>query len=300
MFFTHTGARAFATAHEFNQTAPITLYARWAPIAHTLTFDHQGGTSTLESRMHISGTLMDHVPVPTHSAGHTFAGYFTEPNGTGVQMFASNGMPLIDRPAFRSNTTLYAHWVRNVIQLTFDGAGGTFGGGTPTPTMTRSHDNRTATPSATVPTHANSELTFMGFFTAPNGHGRQIFASNGASMEGRSVFEDDTTLYAHWMDLTIAPSATMVTVHGMNAGMQLDFFARHGLPNATPATQIVFTPGNLTQLNLFSAAYMNLYASPGLVFRGWFASPDHTVGLPLSHADMLALPPDTLIHAVFA
>ncbi|WP_193726518.1 InlB B-repeat-containing protein [Paenibacillus guangzhouensis] len=85
--------------------------------AHTVTFDSQGG-SLVEPKYANNGVLISEPSVPTR-AGYTFAGWYTEPEGSHAWQFATD--------AVTSSLTLYAQWMRNAAQIAIGAKSGTPG-----------------------------------------------------------------------------------------------------------------------------------------------------------------------------
>ena len=103
-----------------------TLYAKWSPVAYTVTLDGDeehnktagnyalsGGTATFDAALpSFTGTL------PTAADGYAFMGFYSEQNGNGVQVIDANGAWIATAAGYTSggnwehegNTTLYAYF----------------------------------------------------------------------------------------------------------------------------------------------------------------------------------------------
>lgn len=82
----------------------MTLYAKWTPMAVTVTFNTNGGTNLAESERTVYyGQPYGELPVPERS-GYGFLGWFTAADDSGVQVTAETVVSIAERH------TLYAHW----------------------------------------------------------------------------------------------------------------------------------------------------------------------------------------------
>ncbi len=186
---------ACTTAYTFDQpvTGDITLYAKWVGKGYTVTFDANGGTcATATMTTDPSGKLLSSMPTPTRDK-YAFDGWFTAAEG-GTQVTTSK--------VFTEDTTVYAHWTKNVFTITFDANGGEC--------ATTSLDTNTSGKLTTLPTPTLEHHTFDGWFTAAEG---------GDKVTTSYVFMDDATVYAHWSTYTITFDANGGTLSG-NATMK--------------------------------------------------------------------------------
>ena len=94
-----SGAFSFTTPIT---SGPTTLYAQWTAIAHTVTFDANGGTGTMADQSANAPTAL--VSNGFARSGFTFAGWNTEADGTGTAYADGAIYP------FDTDTTLYAQW----------------------------------------------------------------------------------------------------------------------------------------------------------------------------------------------
>ncbi|MFL0376501.1 InlB B-repeat-containing protein [Paenibacillus amylolyticus] len=95
-------------------TADITLYAKWTVNSYTVNFDSNGG-SVVPDQTIPYGELVAAPDVPT-KAGHTFGGWYTEPEWS--TPFDLNTRSIVQ------DTTLYAKWAPNTYKVTFNTLGG--------------------------------------------------------------------------------------------------------------------------------------------------------------------------------
>ena len=123
-----------------------TVYAQWTPNTYTITFDAQGGTTTLNSLPVIYGSddnnKLDPGLNPT-KVGYTFEGWFDAPTGGNQVYKMSNGSCMKGaywtNPwdvngtgatwQYTNNVTLYAHWTPNTYTVNFNANGGTINSG---------------------------------------------------------------------------------------------------------------------------------------------------------------------------
>ena len=139
----------------------------------TISFDGNGGTPSAASSVTSPVGKLAELPSATYD-GHIFQGWFTETEG---------GTEITTSTVFKSDTTVHAQWIvdPNVKTITFDANGGTCA----TTTMKTGADKKLAT----LPDATRDGYTFDGWYTAEEG---------GDKITTSTVFESDTTVYAHW------------------------------------------------------------------------------------------------------
>ena len=204
-----------------------TLTAQWQSSTYTITFDAQGGTTSLTTLPVIYGSnqnnKIDKATNPVRT-DYTFIGWFTAPKG-GEQVYqVSNGSCLActywsgayDSAGsgatwkYASNATLYAQWsYSGVSTITFDAQGGT----TTLKTLTATYGSNTNNRLDTTTNPTKEGYTFDGWFDSPTG-GTQVYkVSNGSCIKGdywTKAWESagtgatwkgpkELTLYAHWI-----------------------------------------------------------------------------------------------------
>jgi len=182
-----------------------TLYAVWVPDQFNLTYNANGGTSTI-----VDDSVTFNTPVTLEdSAGVTRAGYsFTEWNtsadGTGTA-YAPGGS--FTMPA--ANTVIFAQWEANEYALSYNATGGTGA-----PLAERFATDDTATVASGTPTRAG--YAFAGWNTAVNGSGTGYGPGGTFRMP-----PNDVTLFAQWVaqpqPITYRPNAGLATVTNMPA-----------------------------------------------------------------------------------
>jgi len=158
-------------------TGDITIYAKWSPVTHTVSFDVDGG-STISAQTIAHGEKATEPPPPT-KAGHTFVGWYTSSTGN---------TPFNFDTAITGATTIYAKWNPVTHTVSFD-----VDGGSTIPAQTIAHGEKaTEPPSPTKVGH-----TFVGWYTSSTGNTPFNFdtAITGA-----------TIVYAKWNPLTYTVS----------------------------------------------------------------------------------------------
>lgn len=93
---------ALTTVFSFDTpvTSDLTLYAKWKLNEFTVSFNANGGNTSVDSKEVIHGEAYGDLPVPTR-VGYTFKGWFDE---KGTQVTAETVVEIV------SNQTLYARW----------------------------------------------------------------------------------------------------------------------------------------------------------------------------------------------
>ncbi|MDT8453547.1 MAG: InlB B-repeat-containing protein, partial [Gammaproteobacteria bacterium] len=86
------------------------LYAHWTANTYTVTLDLQGGGGGDTS---VNATYDAAMPVATGPtrAGYSFAGYFTQIDGGGIQYYTAAMASARNWDIANSTTTLYAQWL---------------------------------------------------------------------------------------------------------------------------------------------------------------------------------------------
>lgn len=158
----------------------VNLYAVWADITFTLTFDPNGGSVSPTSKTVTAGSTYGALPTPTYDSSHTFVGWFTATVG-GTQITATT---TADRT---SAQTVYAHWT-TAYTLSYDPNGGT---GAPSAQTFES----SVTLSSAVPTF--TYRTFLGWALSSS-------ATAAAYQPGGTyTFGGNTVLYAIWATIGV-------------------------------------------------------------------------------------------------
>ncbi|MDO4961164.1 MAG: InlB B-repeat-containing protein [Eubacteriales bacterium] len=188
------------TTHKLGENG---LYAHWYPKTRfMLTFDYQGGSGTVpkfyfnedeEINNNNAAINASALPVKTN---YDFAGFYSDVNGTGTQYYDASGR-VIKPFNIRSMTVLFAYWKAKRAAISIDDRGGS---GSRTQIIAYCGE---AMPKLDPPAYAG--YTFCGYFTEPEGKGKQIY---DAGCQGGYVLQEsdctmgDTglalTIYAYW------------------------------------------------------------------------------------------------------
>ena len=100
----------------FTGNYDTTLYAVWRLADYTVSFNANGGATPLNSKTVTYNGKYGSLPVPSLD-GHTFIGWFTEPNG-GIQVTEYTDVTETD------NHTLYAQWKKSEYSIEYNMNGG--------------------------------------------------------------------------------------------------------------------------------------------------------------------------------
>ena len=166
---------------------------------YTLSYDENGGTGKMDSQSAESGqsvtVLANAFTAPT---GYTFQEWNTNGKGSGTKYAAGQSVTLTE------NLTLYAVWSPLSYTITLDAAGGTGGSGS----ISAIFDE--AMPNITIPSREGYD--FLGYFSEPNGAGKQYYDANGSSTNNW-ITPSDATLYAAWKEQSGDTPATEGDLH---------------------------------------------------------------------------------------
>ena len=153
-----------------------TLYAHWTANTYTVKFDANEGTVTPAEKTVTYGSHYRELPTPTRE-GYTFAGWFTEQNG-GTKVMADT------KVTTAKNHTLYAYWMQNIYDVSFDANGGKEAY---EPKKVRHGDTYGKFP----PEPTRTGYEFAGWFTEKDG-------GNDKPVKVDTKVTGSHTLYAHW------------------------------------------------------------------------------------------------------
>lgn len=152
-----------------------TIYAHWTKYG-TLKYDANGGTVSPASKQLADGDKYGTLPTPTRDK-FIFAGWYTAADG---------GDKVDENWVFHNDYTIYAHWTRNDVTITFDANGGE-----------GSMGNQSAQPEADVTINANtftrSGYTFVGW--SEERYTVDLVCKDKGTYK---VPENGGTLYAQW------------------------------------------------------------------------------------------------------
>ena len=171
----------------------VSLYAHWSAATYTVTFNHQGGTSSLTTKTATYNAAMPSISssqLPTRTA-YRFDGYYDAAEG-GTKYYNANGSSA--RTCNKTaNFTLYAHWTLLSFTVTLNQQNGT--GGIPSVTATYGQDMPTID-EGDLPTRVGA--TFGGYYAQTKGQGTQYYTEAGASAHTWDKTAA-ATIYAYWI-----------------------------------------------------------------------------------------------------
>lgn len=170
-------------------------------------YDPNGGDGDAFTKAGDSGTTATTAEAGVFlRKGHTFAGWNTKADGTGVAYQAGADVAY---PAEGDTLTLYAQWRPITYKVRFDGNGATSG---TMADLTATYDEKKTLPANR---YAKSGETFAGWNTKADGRGAMY--GNKAEVTNLASSQDDVVvLYAQWEDAMTAMPETGGTVgdHG--------------------------------------------------------------------------------------
>ena len=170
-----TGGTKLTVDTKVTNAAAHTMYARWTANTYKITFNANGGTTTVTEKNVTYDSTYGELPTPTRT-GYTFSGWYTSLTG-GSQVTASSKVTIT------SARTFYARWTANTYKVTLVVNGGTV-------TSTEINVTYDGTYSS-LPTPTRTGYTFNGWYTAQTG-GSQVTTSTKVTITSAQ------TLYARW------------------------------------------------------------------------------------------------------
>ena len=151
-----------------------TIYAQWRMISVEVLFDVRGGScDRVAENTNEYGTL-DDIPAATRD-DYIFAGWYTEIDGGGERV-TKNTVFLIN------DATVYAYWVHDVYVIYFDPTGGD---------VEVPFEITTDGKLRKIPDATREGYCFAGWYTSADG---------GDKVTESTVFHDNDTIYAHWVE----------------------------------------------------------------------------------------------------
>ncbi len=161
-------------------TEDADVYAKWEANPCTVTFESNGGSAVDAQSVNYDEAATE--PEAPTKKGYVFGGWYTDEALTEPYTFDED---------VQGDKTLYAKW-NEAVTVTFDAAGGettdpasvTIARGTAIGNLPSTRRGR-ATGDSTA--SDKDAYTFLGWFTA-----------DGKQVNAETVFDADTTIYAHW------------------------------------------------------------------------------------------------------
>jgi len=188
-YFGGWNTKADGTGTVFNADTPvtsdITVYAVWLNNpTYTVTFDGQGATTQANpsSKSVVSPAItVESLPTPPEKTGHTFGGWYNEPEGAGGEFTAST--------VVTGNKTVFAKWTVNTYQITYKDKGGSAFSGVHGNNYPTSHIYGKNT---TLVNPEKTGYTFDGWYTDSSCSGASL------SLLEATSYAADIVLYAKW------------------------------------------------------------------------------------------------------
>ena len=195
------------TGGKWNIASDVTLYAHWKTSEYTIELSANGGTSgTRLARVGYGDKSIPSIIAP-YMKGHTFDGWYT-PSADGTKVLSADGSFVNeDVPGYvkegawsgTSDKTLVAHWTANTNRIILDKNGGDKDGS--------ANSSYGSNELSTFQRAERFNYDVIGYYTLETGGTKVLdaqghFASDsipGFVSGGKWIYEDDITLYAHWM-----------------------------------------------------------------------------------------------------
>ena len=204
-------------------TGPITLTARWKANTYYVKFEGNGsdGGSMDDIQTFFYGQPQSLTANQFTRTGYTFTGW----SGSDGKLY-SNEQEVSNLTAVDGDTiTLTAQWKANEYTVTLDDGSGSGGAGSTTVTYGKT------LPNVTPPTM--NGYAFKGYWTQPNGQGKQYYNASGTGV-GTWQVAQNTILHAKWEEIY---DISYDTAGGFMAGDFPVGYTVDGLPvTLTPAT----------------------------------------------------------------
>lgn len=199
-YYTATGE---STKEECDLTVATTLYAKWTANTYNIILDNED--ATISGNANVLATYNEAMPsitIPTKT-GYTFQGYFSEEDGEGRQYYSPTGISTgVWETA--SDATLYALWVPNTYNITYEVNTGSISGENVT--------MYTYGVGATLPTNVTKTgYEFLGWYTNSYFYGGSVSAVS-ASDFGNKVYWAKWSINSYAVDVNY--DAAMGTVTG--------------------------------------------------------------------------------------
>jgi len=169
----------------------LILYAKWADIRYSVTYDANtgGGTVPTDANTYTVGQTVTPKAMGglTAPADKRFDGWNTESDGSGTDAAAGGTIAMIS-----GGLTLYAKWV-DTYTVTYDANGGT--GTVPTDSVRYASGEDVTAAAAPAGLTAPADKRFAGWNTRADGSGTDAAAGGTIAMISGGL-----TLYAKWVD----------------------------------------------------------------------------------------------------
>jgi uncharacterized repeat protein (TIGR02543 family) len=218
-------------------TQDLTLYAKWELKSYLVTFEPNGGEPVPRPQDIIQSAAGSKLvePLAMNRTGYGFGGWYKEPDFKNQWNFSVDTV--------RGSLTLYAYWVTNYYDVTFEPDGGF-----PAPAGQRvAHGSRLNVPGAMT----KADMGFMGWYR------NAAFSGDPWNFADDTVISD-TKLFAKWSPANITVKFNLKLPPGSYA---VTSQSGHG---TTPPDQRIAGGGKVTEPPDVKAA--------GWAFTGWYYS----------------------------
>jgi uncharacterized repeat protein (TIGR02543 family) len=198
-FAASTGGSAITFPYTHAKRGDFTLYAQWTanqnndPVALTVTYNTQSGSSISNGSTSVGGSISSSPGTPTRS-GYTFNGWFAASTGGSAITFPHTH-------AQTANFTLYAQWTANTLAITYNSQSGS--------SISNGSTSTGGSISSSPGDPTRSGYTFNGWFAASTGGSAITFPHTHAQTA-------NFTLYAQWT-ANQADNTNTVTWNGQGA-----------------------------------------------------------------------------------
>lgn len=200
--------------------------------AYSVIYDTLGGSLILTQFKAASDTI--DLPVAT-KAGYKFVRWYDVPGGPSV-----NGKEISPTFKIKGNITIYAHYVPETYEITYNyGLGGSGGGVSGTVEYERDYILE-------VPTADDITVSFGGWFSAPYGKGTQYTDGSGKSLVPWNML-GGAEVYAFWIDETLAFNQVKVNgkdVYSVSAGPRIALVTDVTVPSYHNGLPVAMVDGN--------------------------------------------------------
>ncbi|MEY2392604.1 InlB B-repeat-containing protein [Lysinibacillus capsici] len=216
------------TAFNFDTTitGDITIYAKWSPVTHTVSFDVDGG-STISAQTIAHGEKATEPPSPT-KAGHTFVGWYTSSSGNTAFNFDT---------AITGDTMIYAKWNPVTHTVSFD-----VDGGSTIPAQTIAHGEKATEP----PPPTKAGHTFVGWYTSSMGN---------TAFNFDTTITGDTMIYAKWNPVTVTHTVSFDVAGGSAVSNQMVVHEGKASQPTKAPTKAGYTFGGWYTNNAYTTPY---------------------------------------------
>lgn len=231
-FYTITFAKKSSSSTNFSLWG---LYIEYnAPSSYTVTYHPNGGSGEINDATGSSITLSDGTGFSAPSAYYSFAGWNTDPHGTGTN-YASG------ETGVKADLTLYAVWTQSG---TIDDNGGTTDGA-----YTATY-NKAGIEITTAPT--NGSYAIKGYYEADTDE--NLVANSAGALEASTTYTDAS---GYWTHTGSAPTlyAQWENTHTLNVDVNEAYMG------SAEADETTIAEGSTTNVTAT--------ANPGYKFRSW-------------------------------